>query len=125
MNPQVLLQGLVKNGGWIKFFGICLVVFGALVCLGILTIPYGVLMIWSGVLAYKSSRLLEEVQLSDAVEDARAAIEKIALYFKVALVIAVIDSVFMLISILTENQLSIGDIPMYVEILGGSDPTSI
>ncbi len=54
------VEPLCRRAGWIKFFGVLLLVVGVLYCLTIVGIIFGWLPIWIGVLLLKSSTNLRD-----------------------------------------------------------------
>ena len=100
MDLMTILAPLVQIRGWLKFLGILNIISGILICLTIVGILIAWLPIWIGSLLFASARRLEELGASDNEDLALESLKKIALYFKINGIVAIVGVVFTVLALL-------------------------
>jgi len=96
---------LFNSKGWIKFLGILMIVYGAMVALSIIGIVIAWLPIWLGVLLNKAANKIGEAQYSGNKTDMIEAQKSLATYFTIygvlALVGIVLTVLFVVVAVTT------------------------
>ncbi|MCY4096063.1 MAG: DUF5362 family protein [Gammaproteobacteria bacterium] len=95
MDVQTLLESLIRNVIWLKFFGVFLIVYGVILCVTIIGAVFGWLPLWLGVLLYSSADRLDAVEETANVEDAVESIEKISRFFKISGIVSLVYAVIL------------------------------
>lgn len=101
---------------WVKFLAILSIVVGAPMCLGVVTIPLGIAMIFSGLKLLKAHKSMESYLITQSKEDLEEAIDNYNTYFKIngirwliAIALVVIALIIAIGLFLIGISLSLGD----------------
>lgn len=94
-----LIQPLKNSAGWIKFLGVILIVYGALIALTIVGILIAWLPIWLGVLLVRAANNTNSAYYQGNRFAATAALRNVGSYFTIYGVLALIGIIFSVVAI--------------------------
>lgn len=86
-------QGLIQNAGWIKLFGVMMMIMGILYAIGLIGIPY----IFIGLALLNAAKNLRLLGSQPSVEAARAAADELGKSFKIMGIMTIIGMVLMVL----------------------------
>ena len=94
--PNSIIESL---SGWLKFLGICTIIYGAFTCIGIITAAIGVPLILAGIALTKASKSLKNYLQYNNPYTLNEIFESLNKYFKVKGILAIVYIVFIVIYI--------------------------
>ena len=93
--------------GWMKFLGVLMIIYGALIALTIVGLIVCWLPIWIGVLLLQSASAVEATQASGSRMELYGAMSKLKTYFTIYGVLALIGIIASIIAIFTVGLASL------------------
>lgn len=98
MDGKRLLLSLTENSKWMKILGGLMIALGVFYCITIVGLIVGWIPLWLGYLAYTAGSLLDGAEEKAGDETRVLAVEKIALFFKICGILAVVYLVIIIVT---------------------------